>query len=299
MSIEAMTWVLNDAPIPSPTPAGMPSATALSMVLLGLANHADRDGEDAFPSVSTLARYSRISERQVQRCLSAALELGLIELGDQRIVEAKIERADQRPTCYNLVIHRGDKVSPRKKGSQVKRGDNMSPRAPRGDMRTPNGVTRETERGDTHVTRTVLEPKDQPAMHVTPDEADDFDTPLGDCKTAAAADKAIVNHNINALRSALQAQGLTASFHKLDRDGRAEISELVALCGIALLVQSARRMHRPDSPARYVQAWLPTWRELRDARPAESTGPCERCVNGWIENDEHDIVGRCECRGAA
>ncbi|MGN0126033.1 MAG: helix-turn-helix domain-containing protein [Rhodococcus sp. (in: high G+C Gram-positive bacteria)] len=120
-----------------------------------------------------------------------------------------------------------------------------------------------------------------------------------DDDAAAAAAETQINHNLQALRDALRHNGLTASFHKLDTTGHTEVSELVNRFGITVLVQAARRMHRPDSPARYVQAWLPTWRELRDTRPAESTGTCDRCVNGWIENDEHDIVGRCECRGAA
>lgn len=117
---------------------------------------------------------------------------------------------------------------------------------------------------------------------------------------AAAAAETQINHNLQALRDALRSDGLTASFHKLDTTGRAEVSKLVERFGIFTLVQAARRMHRPDSPARYVQAWLPTWRELRDSRPSGgTTGTCSQCVNGWIENDEHDIVGRCECRGAA
>jgi hypothetical protein len=45
MSIEAITWALNHAPIPT----GRRDASSLAMVLVGLANHADPDGRNAFP----------------------------------------------------------------------------------------------------------------------------------------------------------------------------------------------------------------------------------------------------------
>jgi hypothetical protein len=85
----------------------MPSAPALTLVLLGLANHASRHGESAFPSVRTLAGYARMSERQVQRCLGALVELRIIGLGDQRQVAATISREDRRPICYNIRMSRG------------------------------------------------------------------------------------------------------------------------------------------------------------------------------------------------
>ncbi|WP_206039673.1 helix-turn-helix domain-containing protein [Rhodococcus sp. HNM0563] len=106
MSIEAIAWALKYAAIPSPTPHGMPSAPALTLVLLGLANHASRQGEGAYPSVRTLAGYARMSERQVQRCLGALVELRIIGLGDQRQVAATISREDRRPTCYNIRMSR-------------------------------------------------------------------------------------------------------------------------------------------------------------------------------------------------
>lgn len=83
MSIEAITWVLQHAHIPSPAPPGIPSAPTMTLALLGLANHASREGEHAFPSVRTLAGYARISERQVHRCQSALSKLGLIRRGEQ------------------------------------------------------------------------------------------------------------------------------------------------------------------------------------------------------------------------
>lgn len=48
-----------------------------------------------------------MSERQVQRCLGALVELRIIGLGDQRQVAATISREDRRPICYNIRMSRG------------------------------------------------------------------------------------------------------------------------------------------------------------------------------------------------
>ncbi|MDH6283251.1 helix-turn-helix domain-containing protein [Prescottella agglutinans] len=284
MSIEAIAWVLERADIPSPSPTGIPSAPSLSMVLLGLANHADRRGEDAYPSVRTLSRYARISERQVQRCLSALLELGLIERGNQRIVEAKIEREDRRPVVYNLLIERGVSSSPRPQKPQIERGDNSSPRSERGDKSAPNGVTGASERGDTHVTQTVLEPKDDPAAaRIAPD------------------DEAAVR--LAELEVATRAAGLGARFDSLSAAQRGTVDALIVVHGTEVLVREARRLHRPDDPARYVSAWIPSWLAL----PAEGGGStrtsvtrCGKCVNWWIEDPVTGRpIRRCTCRSAA
>ncbi|MFD1049858.1 helix-turn-helix domain-containing protein, partial [Kibdelosporangium lantanae] len=101
MSIEAISWVLNHASIPS----HRRDASSLAMVLVGLANHADPDGCNAFPSVATLVRYTRLSERSVQNALRALEELGLILPSDPQIVAAYVKRADRRPNGWDLVIH--------------------------------------------------------------------------------------------------------------------------------------------------------------------------------------------------
>lgn len=62
MSIEAISWALNRAPIPT----GRRDASTLASVLIGLANHADPDGRNAFPSVARLVRYTRLAERTVR-----------------------------------------------------------------------------------------------------------------------------------------------------------------------------------------------------------------------------------------
>jgi hypothetical protein len=100
MSIEAITWALNTAPIPTGR-----NASTLAAVLVGLANHADPDGRNAFPAVATLTRYTRLSERSVQYALRTLEDLGLITPSDPGIVAAYVKRADRRPHGWDLPIH--------------------------------------------------------------------------------------------------------------------------------------------------------------------------------------------------
>ena len=65
MSVEALTWALNLAPVPVDS-NGKPNDSC-AFVLVGLADHAGPDGRGAFPSVKTLMRYTRKSERTVDR----------------------------------------------------------------------------------------------------------------------------------------------------------------------------------------------------------------------------------------
>jgi Helix-turn-helix domain len=64
VSVEAISWALNLAPVPADR-GGQPSS-ACKFVLVGLANHAGPDGTGAFPSVATLVRYTGLSERTVR-----------------------------------------------------------------------------------------------------------------------------------------------------------------------------------------------------------------------------------------
>jgi len=93
MSVEAFSWALNDAPCDSPTQ---------KLVLLALANHARPDGSSAFPSVSTIRRYTLLSERAIREKLVELESLGVIWRSDPRVVAAYISRADKRPQGWNL-----------------------------------------------------------------------------------------------------------------------------------------------------------------------------------------------------
>lgn len=95
MSVEALAWALNDAPTDRTTDA---------MVLVGLANHADPDGRNAFPAVARLAGYGRMSRRAVYDALKRLEGAGLIRRGDQRVAAAHIGRGDRRPVVYDLAL---------------------------------------------------------------------------------------------------------------------------------------------------------------------------------------------------
>ncbi|MGW4395144.1 helix-turn-helix domain-containing protein [Amycolatopsis nivea] len=98
MSIEAINWALKHARIP----VDRRDSSSLAVVLIGLANHADPDGRNAFPSLTTLAGYTRLSERSVRYALRGLEKLGLIVPADPRIVAAHVQRADRRPNGYDL-----------------------------------------------------------------------------------------------------------------------------------------------------------------------------------------------------
>jgi hypothetical protein len=100
VSVEAISWALNLAPVPAGR-AGQPS-TACKFVLVGLANHAGPDGTVAFPSVATLVRYTGLSERIVRTCLDRLQAARIIWPCDPGIVAARIKRADRRPLGWDL-----------------------------------------------------------------------------------------------------------------------------------------------------------------------------------------------------
>ncbi|WP_108934601.1 helix-turn-helix domain-containing protein [Streptomyces ardesiacus] len=70
--------------------------------LVCLAEAADEDGCNAFPSVKTMAAYAKISTRTVQRALAAMEERKLIAEGDQRAAQYIPEH--RRPTVYDLLV---------------------------------------------------------------------------------------------------------------------------------------------------------------------------------------------------
>ena len=108
VSVEAISWALNLAPVPVDR-GGQPSS-ACKFVLVGLANHAGPDGTGAFPSVATLVRYTGLSERTVRTCLDRLEAEGIIRPCDPDIVAARIKRADRRPQGWtlNLTLVRDD-----------------------------------------------------------------------------------------------------------------------------------------------------------------------------------------------
>lgn len=75
MSVEAITWALNTAPVPD---MNRPSRSAAAFVLASLAYDADPGGHGVFPDIARLVARTRLSARTVRMCLDVLKEHGLI-----------------------------------------------------------------------------------------------------------------------------------------------------------------------------------------------------------------------------
>src|SRR5260370_20926279 len=100
MSVEAISWALNLAPVPSDS-RGNPDGSRAA-VLVGLANHASPDGTGAFPSVKTLMRYTRQCERTVRTALDRLEATVIIRPCDPAILSAKGNRRGRPPPGWGL-----------------------------------------------------------------------------------------------------------------------------------------------------------------------------------------------------
>lgn len=128
------------------------------LVLVGLAEKADPDGTDAWPSVQTLASYAECDTRTVRRHLAALLAEGHIREGDQSHWRGPDPR--HRTIVYDVAMNEADRMSwaalagesggARERYASV-RADNMSALNPelRADIQAPLGRTTEPVRADT------------------------------------------------------------------------------------------------------------------------------------------------------
>jgi hypothetical protein len=70
------------------------------LILLALADFADDNGENIYPSMQTLARKSRMSDKQARRVVQNLVKLGLIE-----IIEAGgWDRGRNRSNSYRILL---------------------------------------------------------------------------------------------------------------------------------------------------------------------------------------------------
>lgn len=139
MSIEVMSWVLNNSPVRGTD----------KIILLGLANHCDADGHNAYPSVARLSRYANVSERAVQQSLRNLEEGNHIYRHFNEGGSAK-QRADRRPNKYTIRMHGVQDSSPRE-------DDGVQPSAQRGEAERTDGVKPTSP-------ETSLEPSSEPSL---------------------------------------------------------------------------------------------------------------------------------------
>lgn len=130
-----MIWVLKQADFCSATEG---------LVLVGIANHADAYGQNAWPSTQTLMSYTRMSESTVRRTLRELEERGVLVRGEQSVNDHV--RADRRPVVWDLPMGANRTVLARpdlgvESSTDVQerpRGVKMTPRSP--DNSSPRGV---------------------------------------------------------------------------------------------------------------------------------------------------------------
>lgn len=137
MSIRVMTWVWENANA---------SGTDL-LVLLAIADNANDDGTDSWPSEATLADKTRVSTRTVRRCIRTLEENGALVV-EQHKGGFPDTRPDRRPNRYTILMTGGQDV----------RADTE-----RADIQRTNGRTSAVERADTGVRITVQEPSIDPS----------------------------------------------------------------------------------------------------------------------------------------
>ena len=176
MSIEAVSWALNTKRVATPMQR---------LVLIAVANHADKRGQSAWPSQETLAEYCCCSSRTIRRQLSELEESGIIRRGDQRLVSHF--RGGYRPVVYDVDLGGDEPVdnSGRDRTSAADlRPDNLS----RLDTGVHRGRTSATLRPDTGVLRTVLEPSIEPSISnsLPPCASDPVDNSATSCTAVAA-----------------------------------------------------------------------------------------------------------------
>lgn len=119
---------------------------AQMLVLLAMADHADHEGRNIYPSIGLIAWKCGYSDRQVQRIIKDLVDIGVLAV--------QAESTANRPTTYNVNIS----AAPKKAPYTRKRGDKMTPVKMSGVTFDARGVTFDAVRGDTTMSPEPIEP---------------------------------------------------------------------------------------------------------------------------------------------
>jgi Helix-turn-helix domain len=79
------------------------------LILLGYANHTDKHGRGAYPSIQTIADYAECDVRTVQRHIGWLITAGYLHEGDQRMVDHLDPR--YRPIVYDVAMSSGSDLA--------------------------------------------------------------------------------------------------------------------------------------------------------------------------------------------
>ncbi|MCW1249642.1 helix-turn-helix domain-containing protein [Acaricomes phytoseiuli] len=151
MSFQAMTWAQEAGKAHDLPPAAR-------LVLLTMANYADQDGDNVFPSLSTLVEDTGLSKNTVKSHIRKIQDAGLIVESDPAVAQAKITRSDRVPNVYRLGMSRGSAIDTREGNG----GQSLTFRGSITDPRDGYGGQSLIERGSTIDPEPVKEPIDTP-----------------------------------------------------------------------------------------------------------------------------------------
>lgn len=128
MSVQVISWALEFQDLPLDSRTGRPDS-GCAFVLVALANHADRDGCNSFPSIETVCWYTKLSERTVQYKLRSLEEAGVIvRTPDPLIRSATIQHPGKQPTSWDIVAYgRGAKSTTYSPDQGCKVSDDFAP----------------------------------------------------------------------------------------------------------------------------------------------------------------------------
>jgi len=107
--------------------------TIEKMILLVIADHANDDGSEAWPSQATIAKKASVSIRTVQRSVNSLVIQGYLRMEKHKGGSATC-REDRRPHRYTIQLHK-------------LRGDKETTRSKRGDFDDLDGATLTTDTG--------------------------------------------------------------------------------------------------------------------------------------------------------
>jgi hypothetical protein len=143
-SVQAISWVIDHSQ----------QRLGSLVVLLMIANHARSDGTGAWPSIATLAKEARMSERQVQYCLRQLAKSG----------ELRVKR-EAGPHGTNLYSIPGVQILHREGAKSYREGCNLASKAIPETAPNPSLTVRKDKEGNLYVitperTRRYLGPRE-------------------------------------------------------------------------------------------------------------------------------------------
>lgn len=245
MSVKVIGWVWDNSQ----------SEGAARLVLLAIADCANAEGKDAWPSMAELCRKTRLSERGVQKAIRRLEDLGELDV--------KKNAGRGRTNRYIVVMETPNVV----RGSGRENPEQSSPRtefAPEpGSPKTPN-VVRKTPN------------------HVRPEPSVPVLEPSLDSKPGRAAPRAeAIPEWALPLVHRIHAAGLPGIRWNLRGDDWFMVDSLIKAKGIEAMADYAARATqssaRPVVSARY---FLSGWKELTNAPPDGTVPPELRAVSG-------------------